>query len=99
MIALTTYSFAAYAQGRGDSAKGLALAQRLCADCHSVTPGAAGSPPKAAADFETIANTPGMTDLALSVWLRTPHRQMPNLQLSDDQRTDLIAYIASLRKN
>jgi hypothetical protein len=50
------------------------------------------------ATFETIANTPGMTALALSVWLTTPHREMPHLILSAQEREDIIAYITSLRR-
>jgi hypothetical protein len=38
-----------------------------------------------------------MTGLALAVFLRTPHRNMPNLIISDRDRDNVIAYILSLR--
>jgi hypothetical protein len=38
-----------------------------------------------------------MTALALNVFLRTPHRSMPNLVISDGDRDNVIAYILSLR--
>jgi hypothetical protein len=53
--------------------------------------------PAAAPTFRAIANTPGMTALALTVFLRTPHRNMPNLIISDSDRDNVIAYILSLR--
>jgi mono/diheme cytochrome c family protein len=85
----------ANAQEVGDARKGLAFAQRICAECHGVAPGQLV--PAAAPTFRAIANTPGMTALALTVFFRTPHANMPNLVLSDSDRDDVIAYILSLR--
>ena len=56
------------------------------------------SPRTDAASFDVIASAPGMSALALNVWLTTPHREMPHIILDTDEREDLIAYIASLRK-
>lgn len=50
------------------------------------------------ATFEVIANTPGMTAIALNVWLTSSHRNMPHLILSAQERDDVIAYITSLRR-
>jgi hypothetical protein len=44
-----------------------------------------------------IANMPSMTGTALTVWLRTSHPTMPNLQLTPSETADVIAYIESLR--
>jgi|RhiMetdeSRZDD1v2_1073273.scaffolds.fasta_scaffold1318699_2 mono/diheme cytochrome c family protein len=85
----------AAAQEVGDARKGLAFAQRVCAECHGVAPGQLV--PAAAPTFWAIANTPGMTAMALTVFLRTPHRNMPNLVISDSDRANVIAYILSLR--
>lgn len=85
----------AAAQEVGDPREGLAFAQKVCAECHGVAPGQLV--PAAAPTFRAIANTPGMTALALTVFLRTPHRDMPNLVLSDSDRDNVIAYILSLR--
>ena len=83
------------AQEVGDARKGLAFAQKVCAECHGVAPGQLVL--AAAPTFRAIANTPGMTALALTVFLRTPHRNMPNLVISDSDRDNVIAYILSLR--
>jgi mono/diheme cytochrome c family protein len=85
----------AAAQEVGDPREGLAFAQKVCAECHGVAPGQLV--PAAAPTFRAIANTPGMTALALTVFLRTPHRNMPNLVISDSDRDNVIAYILSLR--
>jgi mono/diheme cytochrome c family protein len=85
----------AAAQEVGDVRKGLVFAQKVCAECHGVAPGQLV--PAAAPTFRAIANTPGMTALALTVFLRTPHRDMPNLVISDADRDNVIAYILSLR--
>ena len=49
------------------------------------------------APFRTIANASGMTATAISVFLRTPHRSMPNLMIEEADRNNVIAYIMSLR--
>jgi hypothetical protein len=42
-------------------------------------------------------NTPGMTAIALTVALTTPHAGMPMFLLTADQSADIITYILSLR--
>jgi hypothetical protein len=49
--------------------------------------------------FQVIAEMPSMTGMALTVWLRTSHPTMPNLQLTPTETADVIAYIHSLRGN
>ena len=88
---------AAGAQEAGDKAKGLDLALRVCANCHAVAEGEMVSPVDAASAFEDIADNPGMTGMALSAFLRTPHRSMPNLILSPDEISDVVAHILSLK--
>ena len=86
----------AQAQDTLDARQGRTFAQRVCAGCHGIVPGApsaiAGAP-----NFYTVASTPGMTELALRVALETPHRSMPNLMLTVDEKRDVIAFIMSLR--
>ena len=81
----------------GDARKGLAFAQRVCADCHNVLHNDDGSPNRRAPAFKKIANTPGMTVTALTVWSRTVHPTMPNLIIDPNDMDDLIAYILGLR--
>jgi mono/diheme cytochrome c family protein len=81
----------------GPPKQGLALANQLCSQCHAVEKGEASSA-ASAPRFEDIANTPGMTAMALNVFFQTPHRAMPNVILTADQKSALIAYILSLKK-
>ena len=99
-VLLATFAIAANAQeGAGDPQTGHVFAKRVCSPCHAVEPG-----PHAPRmfdirpDFETVANTPGMTATALNAFLLTSHPKMPNLILSPEQSADVIAYILTLRK-
>jgi mono/diheme cytochrome c family protein len=80
-----------------DADKGLAYAERVCSDCHNVLRTDAASPNPQAPAFKKIANTPGMSITALTVWSRTSHPTMPNLVIEPADMQDLIAYILSLR--
>jgi mono/diheme cytochrome c family protein len=87
------------AQDGGDAQKGLGLAGQVCSECHAVQaqqPRPANPP---APTFAELAATPGMTATALTVALTTPHAGMPMFKLTPEQRTDVIAYILSLRKD
>jgi mono/diheme cytochrome c family protein len=84
-----------HAQEVGEPLAGLALAREACGTCHSVLPGQQ-SPSRQAPSFEQIASVPGMTPLALTVALQTPHKTMPNVMLDPKELRDLGAYIASL---
>ena len=81
----------------GDARKGLHYAQRVCAACHIVQRSDAASPNSKAPSFKQIANTPGMSVTALTVWSRTTHPTMPNLIIEPNDMDDLIAYILSLK--
>ncbi len=85
------------AQDAGDKSRGLDLALRVCANCHAVAAGETVSPVSAAPSFEDVVETPGMTGMALSAFLRTPHRTMPDLILSPDEIRDVVAHILSLK--
>jgi mono/diheme cytochrome c family protein len=82
----------------GDAAQGLAYAQKTCSGCHNVVRTGAASPNKDAPPFKQIANTPGMSITALTVWSRTSHPTMPNLVIPPNDMDNLIAYIMSLRE-
>ena len=96
-VALALALADAHAQTTGDVARGRAYAERICSECHAVRPDQALSPKFGVAPFKVIADTPGMTAMALSVWLRSTHRDMPNLIIPADDRDDVIAYIESLK--
>ena len=85
------------AQELGSAQRGEALAKSVCAECHAVQKGEGGSRNGKAPRFQTLATTRGMTPMALTVALRTSHREMPNLVLSTREVDDVIAYIAALK--
>jgi mono/diheme cytochrome c family protein len=85
------------AQETGQASHGLALAQRLCAECHAIEKRYARSPNANAPRFQAIASTPGMTAIALTAALNTSHHSMPNIVLAADEQADIIAYILSLK--
>jgi hypothetical protein len=56
------------------------------------------SPNAKAPSFETIANTPGMTLMALNAALHTSHKTMPNLMVDPTHIEELSAYLYTLKK-
>jgi mono/diheme cytochrome c family protein len=87
----------ARAQDAGNVGHGREIAQNICSACHVVSRGQPVSPDSEAPPFPKLADTPGMTSIALSVALQTSHRLMPNIILQPDERRDVIAYILSLK--
>ncbi|MEO1104758.1 MAG: cytochrome c [Pseudomonadota bacterium] len=85
----------------GSPEAGRAFAQMNCGTCHAVGPGEGPSPNETAPTFQAVADTPGMTSRALTVWLTTfhPARTMPPIVLTDDERQNIIAYILSIAEN
>jgi mono/diheme cytochrome c family protein len=79
-----------------DIAAGKAYAEDVCAQCHAVLANDDASPHVAATSFQQIAETPGMTEMALSVWLQSSHPTMPNIILNQDEMRNVVGYIRSL---
>ena len=88
----------AWTQEAGYREAGLVLARRICSECHTVERRAVPSPNSAAPRFDTIANVPGMTAIALSVALQRSHQTMPNINLNADELRDIVTYILSLQR-
>lgn len=82
----------------GDAARGLAYAEANCGSCHRVGPGLEMSPYPAAPPFEEIANTPGMTRIALGVWMQSSHPSMPQLVVGPERLDDVHAYLLTLKR-
>lgn len=97
LVALVTLSQSAFAERLGDLNRGAAVALTTCARCHGVRRAQLLSPDPMAPNFTNVANTLGMTDRALRVWLQTSHPTMPNVVLTNQERDDVVAYIMSLR--
>jgi cytochrome c len=96
---LTASAYTANAQdASGNPEAGRLLAREVCSPCHAVAAEQASQRTIAIGpDFQTIANTSGMTATALRAFLQTPHRKMPNLILTPEQSADVIAFVLSLR--
>jgi mono/diheme cytochrome c family protein len=82
----------------GEASRGLVYAEQNCASCHAIQASETMSPNMDATDFVTIANTPGMTSIALSAWMQSAHPTMPQLLVGQDQVDDLWAYMLTLRE-
>ena len=87
----------AFAQQAGQAA-GLAVARRVCSECHHVERKGGASPYGDAPSFRTIANARGMTADILDLEIRREHEMMPNVILNGRELRDVIAYILSLRR-
>src|SRR4051812_33080131 len=87
---------AAIGEARADPARGLALAERWCAQCHGIRPNQA-SPGQGAPSFSQIAAEPSATEMSVRVFLRTPHPTMPNLTFEPGELDDVIGYILSMK--
>jgi len=85
------------AQGFGDPASGRAIASVECVQCHRISE-RDNDPDRTPPDFGAVANMPTFTELAMRVFLQTPHGQMPRLQFTRTELDDIIAYLASLRR-
>ena len=83
----------------GNPEAGRLYAREVCSPCHALTAEQASQRTIAIGpDFQTIANTSGMTTTALRAFLQTPHPKMPNLILTPEQSADVIAFVLSLRE-
>lgn len=97
-LIVLSLALAQSAHAQGDVQSGLDYAEAVCAECHAVKKGERVSPHERAPAFELVANSRGMTDMALRVWFQSPHPSMPSLVLRDKTADDLVAYIMSLRQ-
>jgi len=97
MVALLALSTVAHSQESGEPKRGLAVARANCADCHAIARGEQSSPNPLAPPFERVANTPGMTALALNHLLHSSHKSMPLIIVPPEDQWHLVAHILSLR--
>lgn len=90
---------AAHAQEPGPARRGgYVYAEKNCAECHAVERGDELSPEPTAPAFQSLADTPGVSWIALTAWLRRSHETMPNFIIPPNHREDVIAYILSLKE-
>ena len=87
----------ALAQPDNGHSLGRQVAIELCSSCHRVTE-EQHLPGENVASFFAIANLPSTTALSLKVFLRSNHKGMPNLIVSEPDTDKLIDYILSLKR-
>ena len=75
--------------------EGRRIARESCAQCHLVE--GAGKPTLPGPAFAAVAAMPSTTSVAIKVFLKTPHANMPNIILSEAEIDALAIYILSLR--
>jgi mono/diheme cytochrome c family protein len=79
-----------------DAGKGLQIARRWCASCHTIEPsqrtGSEAVPP-----FATIARMPNLDASKIALFLLNPHPKMPDMSLTRDEAANLAAYIVTLK--
>lgn len=95
-VALST---PAMSQQIGDPEKGLRYALEVCSTCHAVRPMELVSPLPQAPRFQDVANTRGMTAIALTAWFQTSHPTMPDVVMTDAETRNVIQYILSLKND
>jgi mono/diheme cytochrome c family protein len=96
-LAVAGATVPAAAQTMGDAAQGRVLAQAVCADCHDVRRGGDASLILDATPFQALADRRATTEISLRAFLRLPHKDMPDLILTDEQVDNIVAYILGLR--
>lgn len=80
------------------TASGAHLAKTVCATCHAIDADRSKhSPDPQAPRFVDVAVMPSTTELAIKVFLRSPHKNMPNLLLNESEIDAIAAYILDLR--
>lgn len=96
LISIAATAFAD-AEDFGDPYRGREFATKVCVECHGVLPEDITSPKLESPTFKVIANTPGITRIALTAWFQTPHPTMPNLIIEGEDLDNVISYILSLK--
>ena len=78
----------------GDAARGEALAQTWCANCHLVEPNSAAR--DSAPPLRENARRGAPDQIVARTFLNAPHPPMPNFDLARPQIDDIVAYLKSL---
>ena len=82
----------------GDPNLGRALAQATCSTCHVIAPDQLDARQfTTAPNFESVANTVGVTEGTIKDFLFGPHPTMPAIALGGDQANDVASFIMSLK--
>jgi cytochrome c2 len=91
---------AAQQTGRAPSAQsGRDLAIKLCQSCHLIEEKSDAVVPVGPPPFSVIANRPEQTAERIRFVLFAPHPPMPEIQLTNEEIDDIIAYLDQLRSD
>ncbi len=93
---LIAFFLCAQAQAQNGAA-GAQLVKSECAACHAIGEETKSPEPKAPR-FADVAALPSTTELSLKVFLRSSHKNMPNIMLEPDEIDAATAYILDLKK-
>ena len=93
---LCAFFLSATAQAQ-TATSGAKLVKSECAGCHAIGE-EAKSPEPMAPRFADVAQLPSTTELSLKVFLRSSHKNMPNIMLEPDEIDAAAAYILDLKK-
>lgn len=102
LIALAAFFFVRMRPAGGTTeaetsiSEGHRIAKEWCESCHVIEPHMTALPGPAPS-FEAVANQPGTTAMALKVFFRTSHHDMPNIVITPDQAEALVSYFFSLK--
>ena len=92
---ITAIQTATAADLPGDPFAGREIAESWCGECHDVRPGGVDVIEGAPA-FQTLADNPAFTEMALRAFIQSPHSEMPDVMPTPEQTDHIIAYIFSL---
>lgn len=96
-LAAALVTLEARAQTDNRNSLGRQVAIELCSSCHRVFEGQS-IPQQNVPSFFAVANLPSTTALSLKVFLRSNHKQMPNLIISESDTDNVVEYILSLKR-
>jgi mono/diheme cytochrome c family protein len=96
-LALLLLMLPAFARAQ-DVARGKAMAERWCANCHVVSNAATVGNANGLETFPALAADPRITESKLRAAMTSQHGGgMPDFSLTRQEQDDLVAYIFSLR--
>jgi mono/diheme cytochrome c family protein len=96
-LALLLLMLPAFAQAQ-DVARGKAMAERWCANCHVVSSSATIAKVDGLQTFPALAADSKLTESKLRAAMTSQHGGgMPDFSLTRQEQDDLVAYIYSLR--
>lgn len=99
LLALGFLAPASHGQVRPEPSaeRGLALAQRLCTNCHVIEGNSQATVPAGVPTFRGIANRQGQTGERIRDIIMRPHTPMPSISLSNEEIVDIVLYLETLR--